>query len=76
MNTYKVLNKQVFSQGEYKLVPIRFEDRWDIMNWRNEQIFHLRQSEPLTEEVQDAYFQNVVTNYLIRNSPIKFFFLF
>jgi RimJ/RimL family protein N-acetyltransferase len=76
MNTYKVLNKQVFSQGEYKLVPIRFEDRWDIMNWRNEQIFHLRQSEPLTEEVQDAYFQNVVTKLFNQEQPNQILFSF
>jgi hypothetical protein len=60
MNTYKALNKQFFSNGRYSLVPIRFEDRYNIMQWRNEQIYHLRQAKPLTQEDQDAYFENVV----------------
>lgn len=60
MPNYKCLTKQEFSSGEYKLVPIRFEDRYKIMKWRNEQIYHLRQKEPLTIDQQDAYFENVV----------------
>jgi hypothetical protein len=56
MNSYKVLSKQIFTSGSYSLVPIRFEDRYDIMQWRNEQIYHLRQSQPMTKEDQDAYF--------------------
>ncbi len=50
MNTYKSLNKQTFSKGEYSIVPIRFEDRYDIMKWRNEQVYHLRQDGLLTDE--------------------------
>ena len=41
------------SDGQYKIVPIRYEDRFDIMKWRNEQMYHLRQSKPLTEEDQE-----------------------
>ena len=40
MNSYKVLNKQIFISDKYSLVPIRFEDRYNIMKWRNEQIYH------------------------------------
>ena len=50
MQSYKVLNKQVFKSGVFSIVPIRFEDRIDIMKWRNEQMYHLRQDKPLTEE--------------------------
>lgn len=50
MGTYRVLNQQIVTDGEYSLVPIRYEDRWRIMQWRNEQIYHLRQAKPLTEE--------------------------
>ena len=56
MNSYKTLNKQVFSKDDFKLVPIRYEDRFDIMKWRNEQIHHLRQAQPLTIENQEHYF--------------------
>ena len=76
MNTYKVLNKQVFTQGEYKLVPIRFEDRWDIMKWRNEQIYHLRQSKPLTKEDQDHYFNNVASKLFEQEQPSQILFSF
>jgi hypothetical protein len=43
MSSYKVLNKQVFSSGNFSIVPIRIEDRFEIMKWRNEQIYYLRQ---------------------------------
>ena len=52
MQSYKVLNKQIFKSGIFSIVPIRYEDRIDIMNWRNEQMYHLRQDIPLTLEKQ------------------------
>jgi RimJ/RimL family protein N-acetyltransferase len=76
MNTYKALNKQVFSNGSYSLVPIRFEDRYDIMKWRNEQIYHLRQVKPLTKEDQDAYFENVVAKLFDQEQPNQILFSF
>lgn len=76
MNTYKALNKQVFSNGSYSLVPIRFEDRYDIMKWRNEQIYHLRQARPLTKEDQDAYFENVVAKLFDQEQPNQILFSF
>ncbi len=74
MNSYKILNNQVFSQGKYSLVPIRMEDRYDIMEWRNEQIYHLRQSEPLTKEMQDKYFENVISNLFLQDKPSQILF--
>jgi len=76
MNTYKVLNKQIYTEGEYKLVPIRFEDRLDIMKWRNEQIYHLRQSKPLTVEDQDRYFNDVVSKLFDQQHPSQILFSF
>ena len=55
MQSYKVLNKQVFKSGDFSIVPIRYEDRIDIMNWRNEQMYHLRQDKPLTEKSQEGF---------------------
>ncbi|WP_082586877.1 GNAT family N-acetyltransferase [Nonlabens sp. MIC269] len=76
MNNYKVLHNQIFSYGCYQLVPIRYEDRYDIMKWRNEQIFHLRQSEPLTKESQDSYFNEVVSKLFIQDNPNQILFSF
>ena len=53
MNSYKALNKQTFTQNKFSLVPIRDRDKFKIMNWRNEQIYHLRQNKPLTKESQE-----------------------
>jgi RimJ/RimL family protein N-acetyltransferase len=71
---YKALKKQSFSRGEYKLVPIRLEDRYDIMKWRNEQIYHLRQNKPLTEEEQDRYFNTIVTELFSQEKPDQILF--
>ena len=75
-NKYKVLNKQMWSDGEYAIIPIRNEDRYKIMQWRNEQIYHLRQSEPLTMEMQDAYFKNVVNKLFDKEHPNQLLFSF
>lgn len=76
MNTYKVLSKQSFKEGEYSLVPIRYEDRYAIMQWRNEQIYHLRQSEPLTKERQEWYFDNIVNKLFDQEKPDQVLFSF
>jgi hypothetical protein len=73
-NQYKVLNKSRFCIDKYSLVPIRFEDRYDIMKWRNDQIYHLRQSEPLTKESQDNYFNNVVSELFAQEKPDQILF--
>lgn len=76
MKIYKCLRTQEFSLGKFKLVPIRFEDRYKIMQWRNEQIYHLRQAKPLTKEDQDAYFENVVTKLFDQEQPNQILFSF
>lgn len=76
MRTYKVFNKYSFEEGEYCLVPIRNEDRYQIMKWRNEQIFHLRQSDILTREKQDYYFENVINKLFEKDLPEQILFSF
>ena len=73
---YRILNRQVFASGGFKLVPIRFKDRYDIMKWRNEQIYHLRQSEPLTKYQQDAYFDKTITSLFNQEKPNQILFSF
>ena len=71
---YNILEKNIFKKDEYSIVPIRYEDRFDIMKWRNEQIFHLRQSKPLTVEDQEHYFTNVVSELFHQNQPVQLLF--
>lgn len=74
MNTYKALNRQKFQVGAYSIVPIRFEDKNAIMKWRNEQIYHLRQSKPLTEKDQENYFESVVSSLFEQEKPNQILF--
>lgn len=71
---YKSLNNQTFSNGIHRITPIRFEDRMSIMKWRNEQIYHLRQAQLLTEENQNNYFSNVVSKLFEQEKPNQILF--
>ena len=73
---YVSLNNQVFPSEEYSLVPIRFEDRLLIMQWRNEQIYHLRQNKLLTEADQDNYFNHVISKEFTQGKPGQLLFSF
>jgi len=73
---YKCLKKQIFEIDEYKIIPIRHEDRYDIMKWRNEQMYHLRQTAILTTEAQDLYFDKVVSNLFEKEKPDQVLFSF
>ena len=76
MREYKALTQQTYKNGEFEIVPIRHEDRIEIMKWRNEQIYHLRQSEPLTIDKQDAYFDNTITSLFNQEKPNQILFSF
>lgn len=74
MRTYKFLQQQVYTKDNFSIVPLRHEDRWDIMKWRNEQIYHLRQAQPLTTESQDNYFNTVVASLFEEMQPKQILF--
>ena len=74
MNSYKVLSLQKFNIGDYILVPIRNEDRYEIMKWRNEQIYHLRQKKPLSKTDQDLYFNNIIKLLFDQEKPDQILF--
>lgn len=75
MNTiYKCLRQQERQLGNYSIVPLRYEDRFLIMKWRNEQIYHLRQARPLTEEDQQRYFDNIVSKLYDNPQPDQILF--
>jgi len=71
---YKALSQNIFSEAEYRIVPIRYEDRMDIMKWRNEQMYHLRQAQPLTSEHQESYFKNTVAKLFEEEEPQQLLF--
>lgn len=71
---YKCLHKPSFSNDNYSIVPIRMGDKLDIMKWRNEQIYHLRQNKPLTEEDQLRYFETVVKSLFDEEQPNQLLF--
>lgn len=74
MPNYICLQRQEQHVGNYSIVPLRYEDRFSIMKWRNEQIYHLRQTHPLTEENQQRYFDNVVSKLYDNPKPDQILF--
>ena len=74
MRSYKCLTNQVYTEGIYSLVPLRHEDRFDIMKWRNEQMYHLRQATALNKSDQDAYFEDVVAKLFDELKPNQLLF--
>lgn len=73
---YLNLSKQIFSINEFKIIPIRDQDKYLIMKWRNEQIYHLRQTEELTKERQKFYFNKVISNLFQIKYPNQLLFSF
>jgi len=74
MAEYKCLKHQEQHLGDYSIVPLRYKDRFSIMKWRNEQIYHLRQARPLTEDDQQRYFDNVVSKLYDNPKPDQILF--
>ena len=74
MGRYLCLTTQEYKNGDFKLIPLRDEDKYSIMNWRNAQIYHLRQDKLLTKPDQDAYFSNVVSNIYNQPKPSQILF--
>lgn len=73
-NKYRSLTRRVFRDGEFCIRPIRYEDKYEIMKWRNEQIYHLRQSKPLTVADQDNYFRDTVSKLFEADQPNQLLF--
>lgn len=76
MKYYKNLSRQEYKIGEYKIVPIRDTDKYKIMQWRNEQLYHLRQKIELTKKDQEKYFKEVVEKLFDKINPDQILFSF
>lgn len=73
---YSCLNENIFQFNDYKIVPLRDEDKYPIMEWRNEQIEILRQNAPLTKQSQENYFKTVVEPLFSQENPSQVLFSF
>ena len=75
MKMYKCLSKnQVYRNDGITIIPIRDDDKYDIMKWRNEQIFHLRQDVQLTKQMQYSYFKDKILPSFDKESPSQILF--
>lgn len=73
---YKCLKKNTIKEGDFKIIPIRESDKFEIMRMRNEQIYHLRQSQPLDEKQQEIYFSTVISKLFFLDKPDQILFSF
>lgn len=73
---YKALSKNTFKDKEFEIVPIRYEDRLDILKWRNEQIYHLRQERLLNKDDQERYFTKKIIKLFKQTQPNQILFSF
>ena len=79
MNTlhlYDCLTVQEYTLEDYSITPIRYKDRLDILKWRNEQMYHLRQAKPLTEAGQENYFTSIIPKLFKQRQPNQILFSF
>ncbi|MDP4797626.1 MAG: GNAT family N-acetyltransferase, partial [Crocinitomicaceae bacterium] len=73
---YSCLKKQTQINDQFKLIPIRSKDRFDIMKWRNDQVYHLRQNGLLSLEQQNMYYQKTVSQLFEEKQPNQILFSF
>lgn len=76
MRKYKCLKQNVFHNDVFRIEPLRDEDKYVILDIRNEQLYHLRQVEPLTKEKQESYFSNIVAQLFLEERPTQLLFSF
>lgn len=73
---YQCLKQQVFEFQNFKITPIRYKDRYEIMNWRNDQISVLRQDNLLTQKEQNLYFESAIAKEFNLEKPNQILFSF
>lgn len=65
-----------FTSNDFHIESIRDDDKYEILEMRNEQMYHLRQSKPLTTKDQEDYFENVVSKLFETEKPNQLLFSF
>lgn len=76
MRNYKCLSVSKLESNGFHIESLRDEDKYEIMDIRNQQIYHLRQNEPLTKEKQEHYFATVVAGLFEQEKPSQLLFSF
>ena len=76
MRNYKCLPVSKFESNGFHIESLRIEDMYEIMDIRNQQIYHLRQNEPLTKEKQEHYFATIVAGLFEQEKPNQLLFSF
>lgn len=71
---YRCLKNISYHNRIFELVPLRDIDKFAILKMRNEQIYHLRQAKPLTVEMQEVYFSNVIDKLFDEDEPSQVLF--
>ena len=72
MISYKILKKKIICSNNFKLKSLRSQDRYKIMRWRNEQMYHLRQTKKLTKK---EFILNLPTQYDDEQLSDEFFII-
>jgi RimJ/RimL family protein N-acetyltransferase len=58
LKPYNLINTIKPEIGEYRLIPLREQDIFNIKEWRNSQLDILRQNHLMTDEEQENYYKN------------------
>lgn len=74
--SYKCLKNSIYKHENYSLLAIKYENRNDILCWRNAQIELLRQKELLTPDQQDTYFKTEIYALFDKEKPKQILFGF
>ncbi|MDG2397238.1 MAG: ribosomal-protein-serine acetyltransferase [Flavobacteriaceae bacterium] len=73
---YKSLSKQKYIIEEFSISPIRDKDKYTILRWRNEQLYHLRQSKKISKKEQEEYFKHKIRPLFNKKFPEQILFSF
>jgi RimJ/RimL family protein N-acetyltransferase len=76
MRKYKCLSTFKFESNGFHIESLRDEDKYTILEIRNQQLFHLRQNEPITKEKQEQYFTTVISDLFLQEKPNQLLFSF
>ena len=68
---YRAIGPNSFRRGDYLIESVLRSDSEEIRRWRNEQLSALRQGNPLTEEEQSAYFDELIRKDYPESHPGK-----
>ena len=71
---YKILPSFSFNDDQFQFISLRDIDKMQIMKWRNDQIYHLRQKEKLTIQSQKKYFKEVIDTLFENELPSQLLF--